>query len=87
MHVAHVGFDSHGRLETSQGICSEWTSLLEKLEEHSVPRRVMEKDHDFADGLMTDIKAVSDSPRSDSAAIPTEGAFGGPYIDFQLIRR
>ncbi|KAF7795211.1 hypothetical protein EIP86_006361 [Pleurotus ostreatoroseus] len=84
VHVAHVGFDSDGRLETSQGISSEWTSLLEKLEEHGVPRRVVEKDHDFASGLMTDIKAVSDSSRSDTAIIPTEGAFGAPYSYFLL---
>lgn len=73
VHVAHVGFDSDGRVETSHNISSDWKTLVEKLKGYGVSSQIAENDHDFVPGFGTGAKAASGSPASESAAIPTQG--------------
>ena len=69
VHIAHVGVNERGEIETSDDIEPGWTMMLEELQGYSVPKRAATLDKDFKEGRGASGK---ESKENQSAAFATE---------------
>ncbi|PIL29200.1 hypothetical protein GSI_09249 [Ganoderma sinense ZZ0214-1] len=80
VHVAHVGLDAQGRVESSPGMDPGWTMLLEELQGFGVTEKMAAKDFNFVEGFLAGAKAslVQELNKTTAAAgprrAPQEGA-------------
>lgn len=78
VHVAHVGLDAQGRVESSPGVDPGWTLLLEDLQGFGVTEKMVAKDFDFVEGFLAGAKASLVQELNKTTAggqrVPTEGA-------------
>lgn len=70
VHVAHVGFDANGRLQSSEDLNSEWTLILREMQGYGLPKSLVEDERDFVEGFLAGVKAL-ESSASDSSAEPS----------------
>lgn len=57
VHVAHVGLDEKGRIETTPNVEPGWTMILEELHGLGVPEQMVKKDLNFVEGFLAGAKA------------------------------
>lgn len=57
VHVAHVGLDAKGQIESSPNIEPGWTMILEELQGYGVTEKMVDEDFDFVEGFLAGAKA------------------------------
>ena len=69
VHVAHVGYDERGRLETSAAVNSEWTVILQELQGYELRKSVIDgaRECDFASECLAGVDAAGRSPVEEQA--------------------
>ncbi len=74
VHVAHVGFDAEGRVETSDDIDPGWTMMLEELRVYGINKSSIDGSRDFIEGFLAGAKAstpTKETPPSPGALVST----------------
>ncbi|PSR71552.1 hypothetical protein PHLCEN_2v12561 [Hermanssonia centrifuga] len=74
VHVAHVGFDAEGRVETSDDIDPGWTMMLEELRGYGINKSSIDGSRDFIEGFLAGAKAstpTKETPPSPGALVST----------------
>ncbi|TBU63385.1 hypothetical protein BD310DRAFT_973511 [Dichomitus squalens] len=81
VHVAHVGLDAQGRVESTPNVEPGWTMILEELQGYGVTEKMVEKDFNFVEGFLAGAKAslIQELDKTTTAAAnikraPTESA-------------
>ncbi|KAI0319340.1 hypothetical protein OF83DRAFT_1055149 [Amylostereum chailletii] len=62
VHVAHMGTDEHGYVDSSWNVAPEWTKLLQKLEGYGVDAEMVEENLEFVKGFLAGAEAMRSSP-------------------------
>lgn len=57
VHVAHVGFNENGIVETSKDLDPAWAKLLGDLQAHGVRQSIVEENLDFVEGFLAGAKS------------------------------
>lgn len=57
VHVAHVGLDAHGRVESTPNAEPGWTMLLQELQGFGVTEKMVAEDFDYVEGFLAGAKA------------------------------
>ncbi|RDX42841.1 hypothetical protein OH76DRAFT_1257771 [Lentinus brumalis] len=57
MHVAHVGLDAKGQIESTPNIEPGWTMIVEELQGYGVTEKMVDEDFDFVEGFLAGAKA------------------------------
>jgi len=58
VHVAHVGINEKGIIETSKDIDPTWTSLINELQGYGITQSICEEQLDFIEGFLAGAKSV-----------------------------
>jgi hypothetical protein len=65
-HVAHMGVDEKGYVNSSWNVAPEWTKLLHKLEGYGVDAEMVEENLEFVKGFLAGAEAMRGSASSGS---------------------
>ena len=76
VHVAHMGTDEHGYVDSSWNVAPEWTKLLQKLENYGVDAEMVEENLEFVKGFLAGAEAMKTSSSSSSSGSDTESLDG-----------
>ncbi|KAI0753298.1 hypothetical protein C8Q80DRAFT_1267709 [Daedaleopsis nitida] len=70
VHVAHVGLDEKGRIESTPNLEPGWTMILEELHGYGVTDNMVAKDFNFVEGFLAGAKAslVQELQKTSAAA-------------------
>jgi neural Wiskott-Aldrich syndrome protein len=73
VHVAHVGVNNHGAIETSKGIDPSWNATLNGLHGNHTGSKVVvaDEDTDLVDGFWRSVDAIGRSNGSETTIIDT----------------
>lgn len=58
VHVAHVGINEKGIIETSKDLDPTWTSLINELQGYGITQSICEEQLDFIEGFLAGAKSV-----------------------------
>jgi len=72
VHVAHVGINAKGTIETSKDIDPAWGVLIQDLQEYGVSRDVVVENIDFVEGFLAGAKTKATG--TDNDAVKTSAA-------------
>ncbi|KAI0060002.1 hypothetical protein BV25DRAFT_1002625 [Artomyces pyxidatus] len=67
-HVAHMGTDENGFVNSSWNVSPEWTKLLTKLEGYGVDAEMVEENLEFVKGFLAGAEAMRSSGSSASSS-------------------
>ena len=82
VHVAHVGLDAKGKVESTPNVEPGWTMILEELQGYGVTEKMVDKDFNFVEGFLAGAKAslIQELNKTTAAAakvtrLPTGSSF------------
>jgi len=64
VHVAHVGLNADGNIESSEGMDPAWAVLIEELQGYGISRDVVEENLDFVEGFLKGAKLAKSQAES-----------------------
>jgi len=85
VHVAHVGINAKGTIETSKDIDPAWGVLIQDLQEYGVSRDVVVENLDFVEGFLAGAKTKATG--TDNDAVKTSAASDKPPGKRRLFRK